>query len=231
MKDNNYYVIQGWMVNQLNLKGNDLLLFAIIYGFSQDGESEFTGSLDYLCKSMNCSRNTAKKALLSLADKGLIKKIVEVKNNVIFNKYSVFDGVGQKLTEGGSVSDQGGGQFLTEGGSVSDPNNTINNNNIKYSNSIKKNKLDLDIIDLDEKCKELLLYWVGYKRDINKPIKSQSTILLLSKKIKSRGYDVSYKVINYSIENNYKGLFWDNVKEKKETENNPSHMPDKPSII
>ena len=33
----NYVAIQGWMITDLNLKGNDLLIYAVIYGFSQDG--------------------------------------------------------------------------------------------------------------------------------------------------------------------------------------------------
>ena len=35
IKNENYVVIQGWMVNELNLKGNDLMVYAIIYGFTQ----------------------------------------------------------------------------------------------------------------------------------------------------------------------------------------------------
>ena len=42
----NYYSVQGWMVKDLNLKGNELAVFAIIYGFSQDNETWFTGSLN-----------------------------------------------------------------------------------------------------------------------------------------------------------------------------------------
>ena len=44
VKDENYYQITGWMINRLGLKGAKLNIFAIIYGFSQDGESEFSGS-------------------------------------------------------------------------------------------------------------------------------------------------------------------------------------------
>lgn len=47
MKDTSYFVVQGWMCNQLGLKGNDLLIFAIIYGFSRDGSSQFNGSLSF----------------------------------------------------------------------------------------------------------------------------------------------------------------------------------------
>ena len=48
IKDTNYLKIQGFMVSQLHLKGNDLLIYAIIYGFSQTDNQKFTGSLQYL---------------------------------------------------------------------------------------------------------------------------------------------------------------------------------------
>ena len=37
MKDENYIVLQGWMINKLNLKGNELTVYALIYGYSQNG--------------------------------------------------------------------------------------------------------------------------------------------------------------------------------------------------
>ena len=157
MKNTNYIVIQGWMLNELKLKGNDLNLFAIIYGFSQDSESEFTGSLNYLCESLNCSRNTAKKSLKSLTDKGFIKKKVQVVNGVTFNKYSVIDGVGQKLTEGESKLTIKGGQKLTVGGAEIDPNNTINNTNINNIN-IEQRKINFE--------KSLIPYVSIYKKEM-----------------------------------------------------------------
>ena len=48
VKEENYISISGWMVTRLGLKGNELLVYAIIYGFSQDDETMFTGSLQYL---------------------------------------------------------------------------------------------------------------------------------------------------------------------------------------
>ena len=33
ISSDNYVVVQGWMCNELDLKGNDLLVFALIYGF------------------------------------------------------------------------------------------------------------------------------------------------------------------------------------------------------
>jgi hypothetical protein len=48
VKEQNYVVIQGWMLSKLQLKGNDLLIYAIIYGFSQNVDCKFTGVLNSL---------------------------------------------------------------------------------------------------------------------------------------------------------------------------------------
>ena len=62
----NYVAIQGWMITDLNLKGNELLIYAVIYGFSQDGESQFTGSLQYLADWCNSSKESARKVVKNL---------------------------------------------------------------------------------------------------------------------------------------------------------------------
>ena len=41
MKDGNYYTVYGWMINQLKLKGTTLQLYAVIYGFSENGICAF----------------------------------------------------------------------------------------------------------------------------------------------------------------------------------------------
>jgi predicted transcriptional regulator len=74
VKDNNYISIQGWMKNKLNLKGNDRLVYAIIYGFTQDGEGWFKGSRQYLAEWCDCSRQGIDKNLKNLLDKNLIIK-------------------------------------------------------------------------------------------------------------------------------------------------------------
>ena len=48
VKDENHFIIKGFMINKLNLKGIELMVYAIIYGFSQDGSCKFTGSRQYL---------------------------------------------------------------------------------------------------------------------------------------------------------------------------------------
>ena len=74
LKSENHVTIQGWMCNELELKGNDLLIFALIYGFSQDGESSFFGGRKYIAETFNISLPTVDKALQNLLDKGYILK-------------------------------------------------------------------------------------------------------------------------------------------------------------
>ena len=87
IKDTNYYQVSGWMLNRLQLKGTELQVFAIIHGFSQDGESTFNGSLNYLTDWLGTSKPTTIKALKGLVDKGYILKEQTEINSVTYNKY------------------------------------------------------------------------------------------------------------------------------------------------
>ncbi|MCI8728596.1 MAG: hypothetical protein HFK07_02085 [Clostridia bacterium] len=83
IRDENFYTVLGWMLNVLKLKGNNLIVFAIIYSFSQDGESEFTGSLTYLQSFANIkSQQTVITVLNTLIEMNLIKKSEYMKGNV-----------------------------------------------------------------------------------------------------------------------------------------------------
>lgn len=74
INDTNFVTIQGWMRTKLSLKGNELLAYAVIYGFSQIAGTKFTGSRKYLAEWCGCSMATIDRTLTSLVDKGLISK-------------------------------------------------------------------------------------------------------------------------------------------------------------
>ena len=97
VKEGSYITIQSFMVNDLNLKGNELLVYAIIYGLTQDNKSEFKGSRTYLANWCNTSLPTIDKALNNLIDKGFIIKHTQEINRVIFNTYST-NFIGSKET-------------------------------------------------------------------------------------------------------------------------------------
>ena len=131
--NSNIYTIHGWMLNELKLKGVELNVYAIVYSFSQDGESEFYGSRKYLCDFIGVSKPTIDKALNELLAKGYITKKSEKRNDVTFNRYKVnlecLNFATSKETLSGVVKELDWG-----GGKETLPNNK--NNNI-YNNYIE----------------------------------------------------------------------------------------------
>lgn len=111
VKDENYIHIPGWAVTRLGLKGNELLVYSIIYGFSQDGQTRFTGSLQYLADWTNSTKQGCIKCLKSLVKEGYVVKYEKVVNGVKFCEYQgvkpgstvlnkVYRGIKQSLTGG-----------------------------------------------------------------------------------------------------------------------------------
>ncbi len=137
IKNENYIVIQGFMVNELNLKGNELLIYAIIYGFSQLESQEFNGTLQYLANWCNSTKQGVLKALKSLIEKGLIEKQENKINNILFISYHTtkFNTIKQSLTGDETKFNEGIKQSLTGGIKQSLTNNNIDINNINNNNN------------------------------------------------------------------------------------------------
>jgi len=74
IRDNNYYVVHGWMINIMELKGNELQIYAIIYGFTQADGQVFKASLQYLADWTNTTRRTVLNSLQALVSKGFLVK-------------------------------------------------------------------------------------------------------------------------------------------------------------
>lgn len=123
IKNENYIVIQGFMTNDLNLKGNELIIYAIIYGFSQTPGQKYNGSLQYLADWTNSTKRGVMKSIKSLLDKDYIQKEEKYINNVKYCEYST-----KKI--GGEQSSPVWNKVL-EGGEQSSPNNIYNNIIIK----------------------------------------------------------------------------------------------------
>ena len=166
VKNENYIQISGWMINRLKLKGNELLVFAIIFGFSQKEGQYLTGSLQYLADWTNSTRHGIRKNLNSLVLKKLIIKEEVFVGKAIYHKYkhSEFSekiicekskqilkiDSKQSCTPTGKQSYTGGKQSCTPTGKQSLPNNTIlnkSNNTTIYTNQKKEktSKTDTEI--------------------------------------------------------------------------------------
>ncbi len=73
-KKGGYVSLQDWMVRYYNLSLRELIVYAVIHSFSQDGKSSFTGSIQYLSFWTRSGKTTILKTLKDLIAKGLIAK-------------------------------------------------------------------------------------------------------------------------------------------------------------
>lgn len=145
MKNNQFYVVQGWMLNELHLTGNELVCYATIYGFCQDGESVFKGTATYIAECVGCTREYATKLLRKLTENGLVIKIQQEKTNI--PAYSINWDLLRKFT--GGVN-----KVYRE---CEQSSQDTYNNNIDINKETKNNKLFLEkkVDQFDLKTMEL----------------------------------------------------------------------------
>lgn len=92
VKPENFYVVTGWMISELNLKGDELIVYAIIFGFSGDGIHTFREDLRYLMDWTLCSKQEILAILKSLIEKGYIQKKEYLNDGVKSCEYYVTKG-------------------------------------------------------------------------------------------------------------------------------------------
>jgi DNA-binding Lrp family transcriptional regulator len=125
MERTGYTLIQDWMLD-LPLSLVETAVYAMVYGFSQDGESTFKGSLSYVARKVKSSKDTARRALRKLEELGYIERIVVPVNGVEFNTYKVADGGCTML--GGIANCKGGDSKLQPHNKEDNKiNNTLSN--------------------------------------------------------------------------------------------------------
>lgn len=96
-KFTNYIVIQPWMFSNLKLSGNEAIVFAIVYGFSQDGKSWYRGGSYYIEQTTPFTQRTAKTHLWTLEKMGVIEMQKEIVNGVERNIYRATPGVEEMI--------------------------------------------------------------------------------------------------------------------------------------
>lgn len=208
VSNENFIVIQGWMVNELELKGNELLVYAIIYGFSQTEGTKFTGSINYLCDFTNSSRTTIIKCLKTLTDKKLIIKNQKNINGVVFNEYQANLCIVKNLNLGSQETKQGGVNNLNGGSQESVPNNKDNNKSNNKKNNKKETYVSiLDSYTTNEELKESLQSFI----EMRKKMKgfTVNAFKLNLKKLDKLAIDdyTKTEIVNQSVMNSWKGFF------------------------
>ena len=76
MTKERYLIIPEWMLD-LGLNASELHAYALIWGFCQDGESDYHGSASYVARWCGVRREAAVRILRKLTDMGLLLKTDE----------------------------------------------------------------------------------------------------------------------------------------------------------
>jgi len=158
-----YITIQGWQYELGITDITELFIFALIYGFSQDGNSRFYGSLSYISKRVLVSKPTLIKKINNLIDKGLIIKEISTAINTSNSYYANLDKIEELLSENAETEvvkklNEGSKETLQgvvkkfKGGSKE---TLHNNNNYNYKDIIINNNISqVQKNELDEFIKE-----------------------------------------------------------------------------
>lgn len=82
-----YVVLQRFMIDGLGLTGDELIVYAIIYGFCQDGRSSCRCSRSYFAYWLGKSKTTVNRVIDSLVEKGCVVRSHEVVDGQTMPRY------------------------------------------------------------------------------------------------------------------------------------------------
>lgn len=217
LKDDSNIQIYGWMATKLKLKGNELLIYAVIYSFSRNdnGNGVFNASTAYLCEWTNLTKRNVLNCLSSLVNKNLIVKLEDNlskrKPNVyVINKFTLYN-TGEKnssaLVKNFHQTDEKISPVQVKkqhqtGEKISPNNNIINT---KYNTKINPNN------NITNEEKALGKVCELYAKEITgKLCCSPHEVKRLTELAEEHGVENVEKAINKAVEYNKKSLVYIN---------------------
>ena len=237
LRDDSNIQIYGWMATKLKLKGNELLIYAIIYSFSRNdnGNGVFNASTAYLCEWTNSSRQSITDCLNSLLNKKFIIKVEDnsrkKKPNVYKINESIFDKTcKESLQEHVNKVDKTCKESLQEHVNKVDKKSLHNNNIINTKDNTNINTNNNTIINSTISDEEQALGKVCemYAKEITgKLYCSPHEVKRLTELTNVYGIENVEKAINKAVEYNKKsmvyinGILKNSSKAKKQTEQLP----------
>lgn len=87
IRSDNHITIDGWMINELELSGSELIVYGLIWGFSQTENQWCTASQAYIARWANISTRGLRKILDKLEEKGLLIKETTTCKKGLESKY------------------------------------------------------------------------------------------------------------------------------------------------
>lgn len=209
MKKNGFFIIERFMVDDLKLKGNELIIYGIIYGFSKNNSS-FEGSLNYLAGWIGSSKQTVINVIKSLMNKGLIQRM-GVNKNMRTYIYRAIDNKSNILTEESQKNTTCKSKNFTDIGQNIISNNIDNNINNKIDDTLYKDTIK-------EILKNLNINYMTIVR-LKKTIQRVKDVVSFAKSNnKGEGWIVNairddYKL--YNLEKNFKKIGEETYKESE----------------
>ena len=182
-----YIVILPWMREDLDLKGNELLVYALIHGFSQEAQGCFFGSLEYISRACGCARNTTIGTLKSLVEKGLLRKREFTENNVKVCQYTAITGGSAEIA----------------------PNNKDIDNK-----SITKGKAPSAPLILPFSSERFRQTWEMLCEEKEWKKKTQNALRMTLKKLGKYGEDFAVELMERAIEKGWKGVVFEDTDAK-----------------
>ena len=88
VKQESYTVQPHWMISDYHLKGTELDVYCLIWGFTQDEQGCYYGSIKYIADYYEIDTRTVERTLKALEAKGLLRKWQESVNGVMVNRYT-----------------------------------------------------------------------------------------------------------------------------------------------
>ena len=196
-----YIVILPWMREELDLKGNELLVYALIHGFSQEAQGCFFGSLEYISRACGCARNTTISTLKNLVEKGLLRKREFTENNVKVCQYTAITGGSAEIALPVQKLDGGSAKIALGGSAEIAPNNkTIENK------SITKCKGTRPPLILPFSSDKFIETWNALCEEKNWKGKTQKALQLTLNKLGRYEEAFAIELMEKTIENGWKGV-------------------------
>jgi hypothetical protein len=138
MKKESFVTLRPFMITDLELKGAELIIFAIIYGLNVQDHS-FNGSVQYLMDWTRGSRSHTLASLKSLMDKGYIVKEERWDEYKKYCTYNVADYILSENKNVMSENQTGSSENQTDGCLKIRPNNIEANNIDDKKDNKRKN--------------------------------------------------------------------------------------------
>ena len=201
-----YIVILPWMREDLDLKGNELLVYALIHGFSQEAQGGFFGSLDYVAKACGCTTKTVMNTLKELTERGLLRKRVVEENKVRLCQYTAIVGV-EKNSEVRKNFPGGMEKFSIGGMEKISPN-------IKTTIDNKKIVKGIPTLSLPFSSQKFIDTWNALCEEEEWKKKTRNALQLALNKLAKYHEDFAIELIEKTIAGGWKGVVFDDTDAK-----------------